>query len=127
MRSIPNAWSKRLLFEIRLLIREHADKYQHQLSIGQIELLGTALREMGMSMADTAAMADKLAGTSRSNEAELEEIKRTLEDPNTVRMDLYDILEQPNYAMGEDEEGQPRWKPRVIESKTKPAEEPEGP
>jgi len=51
-----NSWSKRLLFEIRMLIRRHADEHQDEMTIGQVMLLGTALREMGASMADTAAL-----------------------------------------------------------------------
>ena len=114
MNSPLNAWSKRLLFEIRALIRSHADRYQHELTIGQVELLGTALREMGMSMADTAALANRLAGTSTDNEAEIDDVKRALDDSRTVQSSLHDLLDQRNYANREDEEERPRWKPRVI-------------
>ena len=115
---IRNAWSKRLLFEIRVLIREHADKYQHELTIGQVKLLGFALREMGMSMADTADMANRLAGTSTADESELEDVQRALDDPRTVKIELHDLLRGPNYAMREDEAR--RWAPRVIPGAAKP-------
>lgn len=112
-----NAWSKRLLYEIRVLIREHADKYQHELTIGQVRLLGFALREMGMSMADTAEMADHLTGTPFGDEVEFEEDLAALADPRTVRMELQDLLERPNYTMRENEDR--RWNPRVVEGAAK--------
>lgn len=111
------SWSKRLLYEIRVLIREHADKYQHELTIGQVELLGTALREMGGSIADTAALANRLAGTSTDSEEEALDVEQALPDPGAVRIDLHDLLLRHTEA--KPRRGlHSRWRPRVVDGKS---------
>jgi len=98
-----NSWSKRLLYEIRMLIRRHADEHQDEMTIGQVTLLGTALREMGASMADTAALADILHGTDRRDEADVAD----LENP-TLKVTLDEVIDRPVYEMREDE-GETDW------------------
>lgn len=100
-----NAWSKRLLHEVRLLIRRHATEHADEMTLGQVELFGLALSQLAAGIYDAASWSDTISGTDRFDEVLGDELR---ELPKFTFRLVDDELGRPSMAMSEDE-GEPDW------------------